>query len=99
MARSKLSARLDGFSCLQIHSFRQLAEQLTDLNHLNKRHYDPSRGQYLDWGNHTEDVWLDWRYVDIPQKWQAQAGASRLRHDFVRHVGTPPKLRYVPHYG
>ena len=50
---------------LQISTYKKMSEQLADFNHLNRMHYDLKRGQYLDWGNHTEDVRLDWRYVQV----------------------------------
>ena len=80
-------------------SYKKLAEQLSDFHHLNSLHYEPRSGQYLDWGNHTEDVRLDWRYVQVPEQWRAQAGASRMRHDLVRFVGKGPTPSFVPHYG
>ena len=50
---------------VQIERYKKIADQLANFNHLNRMHYDPKRGQYLDWGNHTEDVRLDWRYVQV----------------------------------
>ena len=60
--------RFRNVTCWQVAAYGKLAAQLSDLGHLNSMHYDPRAGQYRDWGNHTEDVRLDWRYADIPMQ-------------------------------
>jgi mannosyl-oligosaccharide glucosidase len=82
-----------------VSQYEKMATKLSKLGPLNRMHYDPKAGQYRDWGNHTEDVRLEWRYVDVPVQWQSQVGSSRRRLDMVRHVGRPPIPSFVPHFG
>lgn len=86
----------------QVEPYATLASRLADVRHLNEMHYDSRTRQYRDWGNHTEDVKLDWRYIELPREWQGvqlPEGANRRRYDMVRYVSTPPRLQFVPHYG
>ena len=87
---------------VQVKPYERLAAQLLDFQHLNKLHLDSAAQQYRDWGNHTEDVRLDWRFVEVPQQWQpadSPTRGMRRRLDMVRFVDSPPHPQFVPHYG
>ncbi|KAJ0235419.1 hypothetical protein HA466_0266020 [Hirschfeldia incana] len=64
---------------------------LSDFNLLNKMHYDPVLGAYLDFGNHTEDVRLVWKDVT--------GDDGRVSRELVRETYGKPELRLVPHIG
>lgn len=86
----------------QVEPYRKLAEATADLDQLNRFHWDAEAAQYRDWGNHSEAVRLDWRYLDLPEVWNGMrvpAEARRRRLDLVRFVDEPPRLRFVPHFG
>lgn len=67
------------------------AAMLEDFDSLNALHLDQSTWQYLDWGNHTQDVEL--RRVVVQQ-----AGKPMTR-ELQRVVHQAPTLQFVPHYG
>uniref|UniRef100_A0A7I4A5H3 Mannosyl-oligosaccharide glucosidase n=1 Tax=Physcomitrium patens TaxID=3218 RepID=A0A7I4A5H3_PHYPA len=68
------------------------AAQLTDLDLLNKLHYDAGSGRYLDYGLHTEKVELQRKNFVDPQTGFMQTEVERV-------VLKPPELGWVPHYG
>ncbi|KAG0605933.1 hypothetical protein M758_9G099500 [Ceratodon purpureus] len=68
------------------------AAQLTNLELLNKLHYDAESGRYYDYGFHTEEVKLQQRNFVDPQTGYMQSEMERV-------VLKPPVLGWVPHYG
>ncbi|CAJ2677592.1 unnamed protein product [Trifolium pratense] len=64
---------------------------LTDLELLNKMHFDEAYGAYFDFGNHTEKVRLEWK--------ELKAGHNHATRQLVREVSERPVLSLVPHIG
>ncbi|KAK9823782.1 hypothetical protein WJX72_005454 [[Myrmecia] bisecta] len=81
-----------GLPAHQVAPYQETVALLGDVASLNALHYDASRGQYLDYGYHTEDVSLKWMLQRAPD---GGVVARELR----RMVGAPPKLQFVPHFG
>lgn len=74
------------------NEYETTAKQLSDLDLLNKLHYDPGTGRYYDYGNHTEKVKLDWKVWQDPK-------SGYMRQDMVRVAQGRPRPRLVPHFG
>ncbi|KAI5063243.1 hypothetical protein GOP47_0021790 [Adiantum capillus-veneris] len=72
--------------------YRRMAEQLANMDLLNKLHYDTVSGRYYDFGNHTEKVKLAWKVWQDPK-------TGYVRQELVRSVQRHPYLRLVPHFG
>ncbi|MCO5560649.1 hypothetical protein L7F22_014266 [Adiantum nelumboides] len=72
--------------------YKRMAQELTDMDLLNKLHYDTGSGRYYDFGNHTEKVKLAWKVWQDPK-------TGYVRQDLVRSVQGRPSLRLVPHFG
>lgn len=73
-------------------AFEATAAALEAFSTLRAMHYDAARGQFLDFGNHSEAVELRWAMVKAhPQ----DPGSPRL----LRMVTQPPRERLVPHFG
>ncbi|MCO5574989.1 hypothetical protein L7F22_028786 [Adiantum nelumboides] len=72
--------------------YKRMAQELTDMDLLNKLHYDTRSGRYYDFGNHTEKVKLAWKVWQDPK-------TGYVRQDLVRSVQGRPSLRLVPHFG
>eukprot|EP00250_Pteridium_aquilinum_P016497 c23131_g1_i1 orf=429-2942(-) len=74
------------------NEYERTAKQLTDIDLLNKLHYDSGTGRYYDYGNHTEKVKLTWKVWQDPKN-------GYVRQDLVRVVQGRPRPRLVPHFG
>lgn len=72
---------------------RAMAAPLLDVATLNEQHWDSSRGMYLDWGKHTEQVALERTVVQHPKTGQPMLGPMK------RVVKGKPKLGFVPQFG
>ena len=71
--------------------YEATAALLEDVASLNALHYDAARRQYLDYGEHTEDVALEWQTVEMPH-------GLHERH-LRRVVRSDPAPQLVPHFG
>ncbi|KAH7297342.1 hypothetical protein KP509_26G066000 [Ceratopteris richardii] len=72
--------------------YDSMVKELTDVDLLNKLHYDAGSGRYYDFGNHTEKVKLAWRVWQDPM-------SGHIRRELVRSVDGRPRPRLVPHFG
>lgn len=44
--------------CLQVQPYKDLAASLEDFQTLKELHYDEGKKQFLDYGDHSEDISL-----------------------------------------
>lgn len=72
--------------------YERTAQQLSDIDLLNKFHYDSGTGRYYDYGNHTEKVKLEWKISQDPR-------TGYMHKYLVRVSWGKPRLRFVPHFG
>ena len=73
-------------------AYAATAAALEDFPALRAQHWAAGRGQFLDWGNHTEGAELRWAMV---RAGPSDQGTPR----FMRMVTTPPREQLVPHFG
>ncbi len=78
----------------QVRPYQEKAALLSDPQELERLHWDPSSRRFLDWGNHTEGVSLQWVVQRLPD---GRPYSQDLQRVIDPH--RPPKLRYVPHFG
>ena len=70
------------------------AAALADPAELVRLHWDPTSRRFLDWGNHSEGVSLQWVLKRLPD-------GRPYSQELQRAVdpGQPPQLQFVPHFG
>ena len=74
--------------------FERTAQLLEDMHNLKKLHYSQDRGQFLDYGNHSEAMQLQHVVHSTPQ--------GNFRGPLQRKLmdpSQPPKLQLIPHFG
>ncbi|CAD7700286.1 unnamed protein product [Ostreobium quekettii] len=73
--------------------YRDMSEELRDLQLLNALHLDTNTSQYLDFGMHTDDVQLEWVCCEYH-------GEERGMEKYLaRKEYSSPEPRLVPHFG
>eukprot|EP00249_Psilotum_nudum_P013497 c24364_g2_i3 orf=369-2918(-) len=73
-------------------NYEATARELSNIKLLNKLYYDSDRGHYSDYGNHTEEVRLQWKILEDPQ-------TGHSIRQLVRVVLQQPRLQFIPHFG
>ena len=79
---------------MQVKPYAKMAASLSDPAELIRLHWDPTSRRFLDWGNHTEDVSLQWVLQRLPD---GRPYSRELQREV--NPGQPPQLQFVPHFG
>ena len=89
------STRIDltAGSAEQAQQYAEEAARLGSFARLLDLHWDAAAQQFRDWGNHTQDVALQWQVNRLPN-------GRIVSRELVRVVqGEPPEPQFVPHFG
>ncbi|KAK9836881.1 hypothetical protein WJX74_010329 [Apatococcus lobatus] len=78
----------------EVQPFAEKAATLSDPAELVRLHWDPASRRFLDWGNHTQGVSLQWMLQRLPD---GRPYGLELQRVVDQHK--PPQLQYVPHFG
>ena len=80
-------------SAEQAQQYAEEAARLGSFARLLDLHWDAAAQQFRDWGNHTQDVALQWQVNRLPN-------GRIVSRELVRVVqGEPPEPQFVPHFG
>ena len=80
-------------SAEQAQQYAEEAAGLGSFARLLDLHWDAAAQQFRDWGNHTQDVALQWQVNRLPD-------GRIVSRELVRVVqGNPPEPQFVPHFG
>mmetsp|Transcript_7619 Transcript_7619/g.22485 ORF Transcript_7619/g.22485 Transcript_7619/m.22485 type:complete len:941 (+) Transcript_7619:605-3427(+) len=76
----------------EVKAAAKAAKRLGNFTRLVELHWSEARQQFLDFGNHSQDVTLQWAL-------EHNEYGQPIRRVLRRVVATPPEPRYVPQFG